>query len=95
MKAAEVQRNNLNDQLSATTSVFEAAKVFRRVDPAAALDCFQTIIGVYTSKGEFRRAAPHMESSAEILDVEMGDRKKAMDCYNKAARWYEDDRAQA
>lgn len=49
----------------------------------------------YTTKGNFRRAASHMENAAELIEVEVGDRKRAMDCYKDAARWYEEDGAKA
>ena len=36
-----------------------------------------------------------MENAAELLEVEMNDRKGAMKLYSDAARWYEEDGASA
>lgn len=49
----------------------------------------------YTAKGNFRRAASHMENMAEVIETQLGDLKRAMKCYNDAAHWYEDDGAKA
>ncbi|KAG7294269.1 hypothetical protein NEMBOFW57_004339 [Staphylotrichum longicolle] len=95
LEAARILKDKLNQPREAATAMAEAFNMFRKEDPAGAIECIQQAIGLFTAEGQFRRAATHMENAAELLEVEMGDRKKAMDFYNQAAQWYEDDRAQA
>jgi alpha-soluble NSF attachment protein len=49
----------------------------------------------YISKGNFRRAATHQQNLAETYEVEIGNAKKALEEYEKAAEWYESDNAEA
>lgn len=49
----------------------------------------------YCSKGNFRRAASHNETMAEVYETQLGDAKKAVECYEAAATWYEGDNAMA
>jgi len=46
-------------------------------------------------KGNFRRAATHKQTLAELFEVELGDHKRAMEAYETAAGWYENDNAEA
>lgn len=48
-----------------------------------------------TSKGNFRRAATHKQNLAEIYELEIGDQKKAIESYELAANWFENDNAEA
>jgi len=93
--AAGIQKNDLNDLIDAPLNMQKAFNMFRKIDPATAIECIQVTIDCYTSAGNFRRAASHVETAAEVLEVEMGDRKRAMEFYNRAAQWYEDDGAKA
>jgi alpha-soluble NSF attachment protein len=93
--AAAIYKDKLNEPSDVANAMSEAFKVLRKEDPAAAIECIQVTIDCYTSSGHFRRAASHVEAAAEMLEVEMGDRKKAMEYYNRAAQWYEDDGAKA
>ena len=93
--AAGIQKNDLNDLIDAPLNMEKAFNMFRKTDPATAIECIQVTIDCYTSAGNFRRAARPMETAAEMLEVEMGDRKRAMEFYNRAAQWYEDDGAKA
>lgn len=52
-------------------------------------------INHYTSKGNFRRAATHKQNLAEVYEVEIGDQKKAIESYELAASWFENDNAEA
>ena len=45
-------------------------------------------------KGNFRRAATHKQNLAELYEVELGDQKRAMEAYELAAGWYENDNAE-
>lgn len=46
-------------------------------------------------KGNFRRAATHKQNLAELYEVELGDQKKALEAYDTAAGWFEQDGAEA
>lgn len=42
-----------------------------------------------------RRAATQQQYLAELYEVELGDMKKALGAYEKAAEWFEGDNAEA
>ena len=46
-------------------------------------------------KGNFRRAATHKQNLAEVYETEIGDQKKAIESYELAASWFENDNAEA
>ena len=46
-------------------------------------------------KGNFRRAATNKQQLAELYEVELQDEKRAMEAYELAATWYENDNAEA
>ena len=46
-------------------------------------------------KGNFRRAATQIQSLAELYETELGDQKKALESYELAAGWFENDNAEA
>lgn len=75
--------------------MLDAFKVYRKDYPQDAIRCIMSAIDRYKQKGNFRRAASHMENAAELLEVEMNDRKGAMKLYSDAALWYEEDGAGA
>lgn len=94
-KAAGVQRNNLNEPDDAANSLTEAFKVYRKTDPEDAVRVLSGAIQHYIGKGNFRRAATHQQNLAETYEVEIGDAKRALQEYEKAAEWYESDNAEA
>jgi len=94
-KAASIHRDKLNEPDDAANLMIDAFKVYRKDSPEDAVRCLEGAIKQYTSKGNFRRAASHKESQGEVLEVEIGDRKRALDCYDSAAQWYEGDNANA
>jgi alpha-soluble NSF attachment protein len=49
----------------------------------------------YTLKGNFRRAATHQQNLAELLELEIGDTKKAIEAYELAGDWFQGDNAEA
>jgi hypothetical protein len=49
----------------------------------------------YVLRGNLRRAATQQQYLAELYEVELGDMKKALDAYEKAAEWFESDNAEA
>jgi len=52
-------------------------------------------INHYTMKGNFRRAATHKQNLAELYENDLGDLKRAMEAYEMAASWFENDNAEA
>lgn len=93
--AAAIHRDKLSEPDDAANIMIDAFKVYRKEYPDDAIRCIKVAIDRYQAKGNFRRAASHMENAAELLEVEMGDRKGAMKLYSDAARWYEEDGAKA
>ncbi|KAK3343806.1 soluble NSF attachment protein [Lasiosphaeria hispida] len=94
-KAAAIHRDRLNEPDDAANLMIDAFKVYRKESPLDAVRCIESAIKQYTSKGNFRRAASHKENQGEVYEVEIGDRKKALECYDTAAQWYEGDNASA
>ncbi|KAK4186590.1 putative vesicular-fusion protein sec17 [Podospora australis] len=94
-QAAKIHRDKLNEPDDAANLMVDAFKVYRKDSPEDAARCIQAAIDRYTSKGNFRRAASHKENQGELYEVELGDRKKAMEAYEEAAGWYEGDGANA
>jgi alpha-soluble NSF attachment protein len=94
-EAAKINEERLNEPDEAANIRVDAFKVYRKDDPERAVSCMDKAILRYTTKGNFRRAASHKENVAELIEVELHDRKKAMGYYQQAAKWYEDDGAKA
>lgn len=74
--------------------VVEALALNPSID-ASANTMNSVAINHYTSKGNFRRAATHKQNLAEVYEVEIGDQKKAIESYELAASWFENDNAEA
>ncbi|KAL1984948.1 hypothetical protein VTN96DRAFT_8504 [Rasamsonia emersonii] len=94
-KAAAIQSKNLNEPDDAANSLTEAFKVYRKTDPEDAVRVLSSAIQHYISKGNFRRAATHQQNLAEVYEVEIGDMKRALEAYEKAAEWFEGDNSEA
>lgn len=94
-KAASVQTKHLNEPDDAANTLVDAFKVYRKENPEDAVRCLEFAVTQYCKKGNFRRAAQHKENMGEVFEVEMGDMKRALECYETAAGWYEGDNAGA
>ncbi|KAE8145978.1 soluble NSF attachment protein [Aspergillus avenaceus] len=94
-KAASIQSQNLNEPDDAANSLQEAFKVYRKSDPEDATRVLSSAIQHYVLKGNFRRAATQQQYLAEVYEVELGDTKKALEAYEKAAEWFDSDNAEA
>ncbi|KAI1855176.1 hypothetical protein JX265_006682 [Neoarthrinium moseri] len=94
-KAASVQINNLKEPDDAANTYVDAFKVYRQESPEDAVRVLEFSIQQYCKKGNFRRAAQHKESMGEVLETQVGDTKRALECYELAAGWYEGDNASA
>ncbi|KAE8376435.1 soluble NSF attachment protein [Aspergillus bertholletiae] len=94
-KAASIQTQHLNEPDDAANSLQEAFKVYRKSDPEDATRVLSSAIQHYVLKGNFRRAATQQQYLAEVYEVELGDQKKALEAYEKAAEWFDSDNAEA
>ncbi|KAI1343960.1 TPR-like protein [Xylariaceae sp. FL0016] len=94
-KAAAIQTQHLNEPDDAANTMVDAFKVYRKESPADAVKCLEVSVQQYCKKGNFRRAAQHKENIGEVYEVELGDTKRALECYEAAAGWYESDNAAA
>jgi len=94
-RCADIQTNKLNEPDDAANTLTEAFKVYRKGDPLDAVRCLDVAVNHYTSKGSFRRAATHKQNMGEVYENEIGDPKKAIECYELAASWFESDNAEA
>ncbi|KAI0882397.1 TPR-like protein [Annulohypoxylon maeteangense] len=94
-KAAAVQTKQLNEPDDAANTLVDAFKVYRKENPEDAVRCLDIAVNQYCKKGNFRRAAQHKENMGEVFENEVGDTKRALECYESAAGWYEGDNASA
>lgn len=94
-KAAQIQKDNLKEPDDAANTYVDAFKAYRNDDPEAATRCLKYAVDRYCQKGNFRRAAGHMESMGEMYENKLQDTKAAVEAYESAAGWYEGDNANA
>ena len=94
-RAAELQQDKLNEPDDAANTLTEAFKSYRTEEPESAARCLERAINHYTLKGNFRRAATNKQNLAELYEVTIGDNKRALEAYDVAAGWYENDNAEA
>ncbi|KAI4203259.1 MAG: hypothetical protein LQ350_001956 [Teloschistes chrysophthalmus] len=94
-RAASIQTSKLSEPDDAANTLTEAYKSYRKTDPEDAARVLSQAITHYTSKGNFRRAATNQQNLAEIYEIELGDNKRAVEAFDVAAGWYENDNAEA
>ncbi|KAJ5899340.1 hypothetical protein N7495_004084 [Penicillium taxi] len=94
-KAASIQTQHLNEPDDAANLLQDAFKVYRKSDPEDAARVLSAAINHYVLRGNLRRAATQQQYLAELYEVELGDMKRALDAYEKAAEWFESDNAEA
>lgn len=94
-KAADVQQTKLNEPDDAANTLVEAFKVYRKTDPQEAVRVLEHVVAHHTGKGNFRRAAGHQQTLAELYEQDLGDEKKAMTAYETAAQWFDEENAEA
>lgn len=94
-RAAAIQTSNLKEPDDAANTLTEAYKSYRKDEPDDAARVLEQAISHYTLKGNFRRAATHKQNLAELYEVELGDQRRAMEAYETAAGWFENDNAEA
>lgn len=93
-RAAAIQSNNLKEPDDAANTLTEAYKSYRKDEPEEAARVLEQAINHYTMKGNFRRAATHKQNLAELYEVDLQDQKRAMEAYELAAGWFENDNAE-
>lgn len=93
--AASIQGDKLNERDDAANTLNEAFKVYRKTEPEDAARVLSSAINHYVLKGNLRRAATQQQYLAELYEVELGDPKRAIGAYEKAAEWFEGDNAEA
>lgn len=71
----------------------KASKAYRRASPTDSARCLQLLIAHRKSEGEFRRATKPQQELAELLETELGDTRAAIEAWETAGRWFENDRA--
>ena len=94
-RAAAIQSNQLKEPDDAANTLTEAYKSYRKDEPREAARVLESAINHYTLKGNFRRAATHKQNLAELYEIELNDETKAMEAYELAASWFENDNAEA
>lgn len=94
-KVADIQTRQLSEPDDAANALVEAFKAYKKSDPEDACRVLKVAIANYTGKGNFRRAAGHMQNLAETYEMELGDSKRAVESYQTAAEWFEGDNAEA
>lgn len=94
-KGASIQTQYLNEPDDAANTLQEAFKVYRKTDPEDGARVLSSAINHYVLKGNLRRAATQQQYLAEVYEVELGDPKKALEAYEKAAEWFDADNAEA
>lgn len=90
-----MQQTKLNEPDDAANTLVEAFKVYRKTDPQEAVRVLERVVAHHTGKGNFRRAAGHQQTLAELYEQDLGDEKKAMTAYEVAAQWFDEENAEA
>ncbi|KAI5466886.1 soluble NSF attachment protein, partial [Mariannaea sp. PMI_226] len=94
-RAAQIQTENLKEPLDAAPNLEKAAAAYRKLDPQAAARCLAMVVDHRCANGNFRSAARAKEDLGSLYEVEIGDLKTALECFETAAGWYEGDNAPA
>ncbi|KAK9449676.1 soluble NSF attachment protein [Limtongia smithiae] len=93
-KAAQMQLKSESKDEAASTYI-DAYKAFRKVDPEEAGRLLIQAITLFTSRGQFRRAATYKQDLATLYETELNDMPRAMDAYDEAGEWLSNDQADA
>ena len=95
-KAAACQMKT-DERDDAANTLVEAYKSYRRTDAADAARVLKQAIGLFTGKGNFRRAAGYQFNLAELYEAEteLFNPEDALEAYDAAGEWYASDQADA
>ena len=64
-------------------------------DPIDAARVLREAINHYETKSNFRRAASLLENLGELCEKELSDNRGAIDAYQRGAKYFKDDLAEA
>ncbi|KAK9383042.1 soluble NSF attachment protein [Kockiozyma suomiensis] len=93
-KAAEMQLKSEAKDEAANTYI-EAYKALKKVDPSESARLLIQAITLFTTKGQFRRAATYKQDLAGLYEIDLGDLERAMDAYDDAGEWFSADGAES
>ncbi|GMM49367.1 Sec17 protein [Starmerella bacillaris] len=93
-KAADLQKKSEAKDEAANTLV-EAYKAYRTSEFADAARTLNEAIHMFTLRGQFRRAAQYQMDLAQLYETELNDGKAALQAYQSAGDWFNEDRAEA
>jgi alpha-soluble NSF attachment protein len=95
-KAAACQMKT-DERDDAANTLVEAYKSYRRTDAADAARVLKQAIGLFTGKGNFRRAAGYQFNLAELYEAEteLFKPEETLEAYDAAGEWYASDQADA
>ncbi|KAI9869494.1 MAG: hypothetical protein M1813_000283 [Trichoglossum hirsutum] len=94
-RAASLQRINLKEPDDAANTLLDAFKCYRMSDPADAARVLKEAINHHETKSNFRRAASLLENLGELYEKELGDNRGAIEAYQRGAKYFKDDLAEA
>lgn len=95
VKAANFQLKAGNDDEAGNTFV-EAYKSYKSSGQATdAVNSLNGAIEIFTTRGQFRRGANFKYEMGELLENDLNDYSKAIECYETAGEWYSQDQALA
>ncbi|KAJ5387547.1 vesicular-fusion protein sec17 [Penicillium cosmopolitanum] len=94
-KAASIEENKpIEEPLDAANTLQDAFKAYGKSSPEDAARVLNKAINFYLLKNP-RRAATQLQALAKHYEELMGDERQAMEAYQKAAKLFEKDNAQA
>lgn len=95
LKAADYQLKAGNDDEAANTFI-EAFKCFKSSGSFTdAVSSLESAVNLFTKKGQFRRAANFKFDLGEIQENDLTDYKNAIESFETAGEWYEQDQSMA
>ncbi|GMM37296.1 Sec17 protein [Saccharomycopsis crataegensis] len=93
-KASEAQKKAESIDESGSTLI-DAFKSYREDSPQDAARVLKEAIKIFTTRGQFRRAANFKMDLAAIYEDSLNDLSEATQHYEQAGDWYSSDQAQA
>ena len=94
-QAATLYRDSLKETIEWADCIDKASKAYRKTSPSDAARTLTALINFRKSEGEFRRATKPQQELAELYENELQDTAKAIEAYETAGRWFENDRAES
>ncbi|KAI9310917.1 soluble NSF attachment protein [Dichotomocladium elegans] len=95
IEAAQLFKRGGGAKFDGSRAYENAAKCYKRQDPAAAVKALKEAIVLDQEGGSFRQAARHYQEIAELYENELNDAKAAYDAYGHAADLFNADESPA